>query len=40
MTIPKPVCEALNIEEGDTLQVGLTDGSMIVIVKKREEVSK
>jgi len=34
MTIPKPVVEALQIEEGDTLQVGITDGSMIV--KKAE----
>jgi len=30
MTIPKEVCEALNIKPGDILNVGLTNGSMIV----------
>jgi putative addiction module antidote len=30
MTIPKPVVEALGIKEGGTLEVGLTDHSMIV----------
>jgi len=30
MTIPKPVSKALDINEGYTLEVGLTDGSMIV----------
>ena len=30
MTIPKPVAEALGIAEGDTLDVGVDDGSMVV----------
>ena len=30
MTIPKPVAMALGIQAGDVLEVGLTDGSMIV----------
>jgi len=34
MTIPKEVTRALDIEEGDTLEVGLNDHS--IIVKKIE----
>jgi len=30
MTIPKPICKTLGIKAGDTLSVGLTNGSMIV----------
>mgnify|MGYP003681925097 CR=1 FL=1 len=30
MTIPKPVAQVLNIREGDTLRVGITDNTMIV----------
>ena len=30
MTIPKPVAQALGIKEGDVLDVGLTNGSMMV----------
>ena len=37
MTIPKPVADALNIKEGDTVEVGITDGEMIV---KKTEASE
>jgi len=30
MTVPKPVYEALDWKDGDTLEVGITDNSMIV----------
>ena len=30
MTIPKPVAQALELKEGDTVDVGITDSSMIV----------
>jgi AbrB family looped-hinge helix DNA binding protein len=40
MTIPKPVAMKLGIQKGDVLEVGLTNGSMIVNkteTKKRVE---
>lgn len=38
MTVPVPVLQALGWEEGDILEVGVTDNSMIV--KKAEEEDK
>ena len=30
MTIPKPVVEALNFQEGDTVEVGIDNNHMVV----------
>lgn len=38
MTIPKEICEALNIKEGDTLAVTTTNGE--ILVKKHEQETK
>ena len=38
MTVPVPVLQALGWKDGDILEVGLTDSSMIV--KKAEEEDK
>ena len=34
MTIPKQIAKAMNLEKGDILLVGMTDGDMVVRKKK------
>jgi len=38
MTVPKPVIEELGWKEGDLLEVGITDDSMIVRKAKNNSV--
>jgi len=40
MTIPKPVIQALGWKEGDLLEVGITDDSMIVRKAKNNSVTE
>ena len=36
VTIPKPIVDALNIKEGDTMDVGVTEN--IISMKRRNEL--
>jgi len=40
MTVPKPVIEELGWKEGDLLEVGITDDSMIVRKAKNNSVTE